>query len=527
MPDKIIMPVGFKVPITGGVITVTVAPSGIDWVWRVDELVKGANRVISYKAVPDADEVEFTELVSVNPTTLTAIAEPEPIWYPWAEALAETAGRAEQSAEDSKLAAIESQTSALASKNAAAGSATESYNFMQAAGGHASYAGSSAFSAGTSAATALGHKNDAESAEAGAVAAESNAKLYRDMANISRSAAESAQLASENAKTDTLSARDEAVAAHGATVTTGEVDENGHLILTRTDTTPIDAGYVVGPPINLVISDINTGPAPATVVGPTGPQGLKGDPGGWTTSVIATGTSLDTVTTPGLYLNPNTNAAAGPSNTVGYGGHLEVISSSGWLIQRYTSIFETRKTYIRYRNSSNTWGNWYTYTTNRVDQTAGRVIYQWDATNNRDQLIYGDTGVRNTTELVNPTNFETALSNRTLNLRRNGSAVTLWGQLQVKAGVSVFSYSTCMFIPSGFRPMAGAGVESTALQVRGNTSFLRLLSLGNDFALQTIAGNSLGNMTAGDVVNVNVTYQTSDSWPNSLPGIAVGTVPYQ
>jgi hypothetical protein len=519
MPDKIIMPVGFKVPITGGVITVTVAPSGIDWVWRVDELVKGANRVISYKAVPDADEVEFTELVSVNPTTLTAIAEPEPIWYPWAEALAETAGRAEQSAEDSKLAAIESQTSALASKNAAAGSATEAYNFMQAAGGHASYAGSSAFSAGTSAATALGHKNDAEAAEAGAVAAESNAKLYRDMANISRSAAESAQLASEDAKTDTLSARDEAVAAHGATVTTGEVDENGHLILTRTDTTPIDAGYVVGPPINLVISDINTGPAPATVVGPTGPQGLKGDPGGWTSSVIAVGTNLDTVITPGLYLNPNTNSTAGPSNTTGYGGHLEVIANAGWIIQRYTSIFETRKIYTRYRNSSNTWGPWYTYTTNRVDQSAGRAIYQWDALNNRDQLIWGDTGWREV-----KADLKTGFTTGSLRIRRFNNLVTVkWDGLQATAQPTnaIPAYTA----PSGF------GVSASDPSYYGwNNLCASTSNVGNMWGAANWGGNlvftqCLGTFSTSYYYNGGITYHTEQAWPNTLPGTAIGGIP--
>jgi hypothetical protein len=526
MPDKIIMPIGFKVPITGGVITVNVAPSGIDWVWRVDELVKGTNRVISYRAVPDIEEIDFTDLVGIDPTSLQPMAEPEPVWYSWAEGLAQAAGNAEQSAEDSKLAAIESQTSALASKNAAAGSATEAYNYMQGAGAHANYAGNSAFSAGNSAATALGHKNDAEASASAAEQAKSDAFLYRDGAQIARTYSEEARDASINAKTDSESARDqsialrdEAIAARGATVTTGLVDENGHLILTRDDTTETDAGYVIGPPINLVISDINTGPAPATVVGPTGPQGPKGDPGGWTTSVITNGTNLDTVITPGLYLNPNVNASAGPSNTAGYGGHLEVIASSGWIIQRYTNIFESRETYIRYRNSSGTWGPWYAHTTARVDQTAGRVIYQWDDVNNRDQIIYGDTGWREV-----KADILTGFTAGSLRIRRVNNLVSIkWDGLQATA-------QPTSGIPA-YTPPTGFGNSASDPSHYGwNNLCASTSNVGNIWATGMWGGKlvftqCIGTFSAGLYYNGGLTYHTEASWPNTLPGTAIGGIP--
>ncbi|WNN94524.1 minor tail protein [Arthrobacter phage Lewando] len=555
MPDKIIMPVGFKVPITGGVITVTVAPSGIDWVWRVDELVKGANRVISYRAVPDADEVEFTELVSVNPTTLSPIAEPEPIWYPWAEALAETAGRAEQSAEDSKLAAIESQGSALASANAAAQSATDASSSRQVAEDKATQAGTSAFNAATSAATALGHKNDAEAAEYSAVAAESNAKLYRDQSQIARGAAESAQLASENARVDTLAARDIAVSANAATVTTGEVDENGHLILTRTDTTPIDAGYVIGPPINLTISDTVTGPETPGIVGPQGPVGPKGDPGPFSAPAwIGTG-NLDAMTTSGFYQQVNGAYATLANNyPVALGGYLLVVyRSAGDIVQEYTpQIHPTTGYRVKYIRSiaGSGWTAWRAFPTSRVDQTAGRVIYQWDPVNNREQLIYGDTGWRSialdsTYGLIAAGNFFGAVNGGVvaeslLQLRRIGNVVYLvGGALQPKQDYSTAARSLCI-LPSGFRSERDGQHVINRYGNNSGDANQRLVNVmpgaswSNPAAVQIVPliDANWNNYAAGGTwpralggIWVWASWTTSDAWPTSLPGIVSGSIP--
>ncbi|UVK58679.1 minor tail protein [Arthrobacter phage Argan] len=558
MPDKIIMPIGFKVPITGGVITVNVAPSGIDWVWRVDELVKGMSRVISYKAVPDQEEIDFTELVSVNPLSLSPLAEPEPIWYPWAEALAETTARAEQSAEDSKLAAIDSQDSALASKNSAAGSATEAYNYMQAAGGHANYAGTSAFSAGTSAATALGHKNDAEAAEFGAQAAESNAILYRDQANIARTAAETAQLGSEAARNDAVNAKlgaeDAMVAAQqltDVTVTTGLVDENGHLILSRTDTTEVDAGYVIGPPINLSIVGTTTSPSSEVVVGPQGPIGPKGDPGGWLAStVIAIGASLDTITTSGLYLNPSSNWAMGPANAT-TGGHLEVISSSGYVYQRYVNINEQRKVFTRTRNSAGTWTAWRGANTVRVDQTAGRAIYMWDDVNSRDQLIWGDTGWRSIANdpsygVVAAGNYfgmpnGATIADGMLKIRRVGSTVWLTsnGPIQPKQDYSTTTRNVCI-LPPGFRTAAESAHLICRYGNNGGDPNQRLVFVGPganwtnpaylsatpliDSNWNNFAANSGWPKQYGGIWLFG-SWETTDAWPTTLPGTASGSIP--
>jgi hypothetical protein len=427
---------------------------------------------------------------------------------------------------------------------------------MQAAGGHASYAGSSAFSAGTSAATALGHKNDAEAAEAGAVTAESNAKLYRDMANISRSAAESAQLASEDAKTDTLEARDIAVAAHGATVTTGEVDENGHLILTRTDTTPIDAGYVVGPPINLMITDTVTGPETPGIVGPQGPVGPKGDPGPFSAPAwIGTG-NLDTMTTSGFYQQVNGSYATLANNyPVALGGYLLVVyRSAGDIVQEYTpQIHPTtgyRTKYIRSIAGSG-WTAWRAFNTSRVDQTAGRVIYEWDSVNNREQLIYGDTGWRNialdpTYGVVAVGNFFGMPNGATLpadvvRLRRVGNQVFLGGQgpLQPKQDYSNTTRNICG-LPQGFRSSGANEFTVSRYGNNGGDSLQRLvmLSPGADYAnpayvqaTPLIDSNWNGYATGGTWPRTYggiwpwATWLTNEAWPTSLPGTAAGTIP--
>jgi hypothetical protein len=527
--------VGFRVPLKNGITDIVVAPTEKNWAWRVDILIPGAPRTTTHVAVPNVEEIDFTDLVVVDPSTLQPKAKPDPIWYSWVDGLALTTANAEQAAQDAKLSAEGSQTSALNSANIATDKATVATEKAAEATDKAAQAGTSAFNSAASAASALGHKNDAEAAETGALAAESNAKLYRDGANIARTASEAARDGSVVAKDAAIQARlgaeqahTEAVALNDITITTGDVDSLGNLILTRTDGTTKDAGRVILP-TELTIGEVETGPMVPGIVGPQGPQGPKGDPGGWTIGpVISAGTSLDTITSPGLYLNASANSGAAPSNNTGYGGHLEVIANANWIIQRYTNIFEVRETYIRYRNSSGTWGPWYAQTTARVDQTAGRAIYQWDDINNRDQIIYGDTGWRDVRSLVNTANFDT--TTRVMNLRREGSTVRLSGQLQVLAGVTAFSYSTFLAIPIGFRVPSGipfmVGTETTALQIRTITALLRLLTSGNDVAIQTINGTgTLGNMAAGDVINISTSWSTSDAWPNTLPGTAVGSIP--
>jgi len=203
------------------------------------------------------------------------------------------------------------------------------------------------------------------------------------------------------------------------------------------------------------------------------------------------------------------------------------------VLQQYESIDGTVGSPVIYQRvsfNSTTWSSWRIFASSRVDQAAGRVIYEWDPVNGRDQLIYGDTGWRNVTALVNAANFETGLTTRQMYLRRENYTVTMAGQVQVLAGAAAFSYSTFLPIPGGFRPLGGfaslGAMESTAIQVRGSTALLRMMTVGNDVALQTIPGTgTLGNMTAGDVINIVGRWSVTEVWPTVLPGTASGSIP--
>jgi hypothetical protein len=455
------------------------------------------------------------------------MAEPEPVWYSWAEGLAQAAGNAEQSAEDSKLAAIESQTSALASKNAAAGSATEAYNYMQGAGAHANYAGNSAFSAGNSAAIALGHKNDAEASASAAEQAKSDAFLYRDGAQIARTYSEEARDASINAKTGSESARDqsialrdEAIAARGATVTTGLVDENGHLILTRDDTTETDAGYVVGPPVELSVVDTVTGPPAPGTPGPIGP---KGDPGGITLGTVLTSTSnLNTYKTSGVYRLGTTYsgllALNFPRDTDS--GVLVIYERvvGQTLIQEWHSMqLQGKGYYLRHMTNTDVWSIWRFITTTRVDQTAGRAMYQWDDLNNRDQLVWGDTG--NRALGMSAITWGAVVTDPDVMLRRMGQYVTLTVTRWTPPTDQMVVPRNILTLPTGFRP----GVSMYSLPFVNRATVPKL---------ETVDLVSTGVMTANNAsfaAGVNhyfaMTFPTADPWPTTLPGVASGTIP--
>lgn len=246
------------------------------------------------------------------------------------------------------------------------------------------------------------------------------------------------------------------------------------------------------------------------VKGDQGIQGVKGDAGGWGPStILTTGTSFDTLTTNGLYFNPVANVAMapGPGST---GGHLEVIGAASWILQRYTPMSEPRSVYSRVRNSSLTWLPWYTENATRVDQTAGRVIYQYDNVNNREQMIYGDTGVR----IIPMDNG----FNGSLSIRRTDSTVTLFGVVRRPPGGSLNGVFLAA-VPAGFAPTSGAW---TFMPVRHNAAM-------NWFTLYRRSTELMFEGSTGDLdgteCRFEVSWTTSATWPTTLPGSASGSIP--
>lgn len=255
------------------------------------------------------------------------------------------------------------------------------------------------------------------------------------------------------------------------------------------------------------------------------PQGEKGEPGGLINPIaLNPGEDANNLTASGLYRVVSSNATTAlnwPRDNMG--AHIMVLRGASTVITQVAYPLATNQPKGQYHRwqVSGTWGPWQFIPAQRVDQTAGRAIYTYDDLNNREQLVWGDTGIRTVTASV-LASFDSSGATRNLNIRRAGATVSISGQLLVAAGATSATQMAAYPIPAGFRP--SNGVESTALQIRGNTSTLRAYTNGNDFCLQSMGG-SLGNLTAGDIVNVNITYFTTEAWPSSLPGVAFGAIP--
>lgn len=137
-----------------------------------------------------------------------------------------------------------------------------------------------------------------------------------------------------------------------------------------------------------------------------------------------------------------------------------------------------------------------------VKETAGRTVSVWDYLNNREQLIYGETGKRNILgDLVGATGGTATLS-------RSGNMVQF-----ICYGVSFSNiFSAIYFLPSGFRPIT-AGANLAALHL-GQTSHARTLLSDYTYSISTRGGEN------DKPAYIDLTFQTSDPWPTSLPGVA-------
>lgn len=139
-----------------------------------------------------------------------------------------------------------------------------------------------------------------------------------------------------------------------------------------------------------------------------------------------------------------------------------------------------------------------------VKQDVGRVITAWDYLNNREQMIYGDTGERDVSELVNP--YLSGIAK----LSRSGN----WVQLEFDA--LIFQAAAANFVqvanllPSGFRPNSSYQyfntVSRTSLE---NVSAVRISKAG---------GITVYGLLANEPQFGVFVWRTSEPWPSSLPG---------
>lgn len=256
------------------------------------------------------------------------------------------------------------------------------------------------------------------------------------------------------------------------------------------------------------------------------PRGNKGDPGGFVQGTdLSVSTNLNDIKTPGLYRNWTASAATPLNNypVSNASSVLEVLTAASPtdVIQRLTPVAggatgSGLAMYVR-RFFGGTWTTWRAYTSARVDQTAGRAIYQWDDVNAREQLVYGDTGWRNVAADLSPSDFA-----GTVFVRRQGGLVTV--HINVTPADVTRENATIYTLPSGFRPDNPPSSLFYAIGRQGNSLKLTQMTVNSSGALA--ARTATNNWVPADgAFQVQATFPTSQTWPTTLPGIASGTIP--
>lgn len=150
-------------------------------------------------------------------------------------------------------------------------------------------------------------------------------------------------------------------------------------------------------------------------------------------------------------------------------------------------------------------------------QTAGRVVTAWDYLNNREQLIYGDTGERDITAL------SARVAAGKVYIQRVGPDVTLTLSMvklsDVAGGASVDLFAPGV-IPAGFRHR-----RTTWYPVKANGA----TAVANAFRQFGITASGwlpiYSSAALEDEYRAVIKYTTSDPWPAALPGTAAGSIP--
>jgi len=79
-PAAIVLPAEFRVPLVAGVADVEVEPTTLEWVWTVMEVFSGVPAKRKYFTVPDVATVDYTDLVEIDPATLSPVTPASPAW---------------------------------------------------------------------------------------------------------------------------------------------------------------------------------------------------------------------------------------------------------------------------------------------------------------------------------------------------------------------------------------------------------------------------------------------------------------
>ena len=87
-PDTVVVPAPFHLDIPdNGLVSLELEPTGADWAWSLTFMLTGIAKWTDTVTVPDADAVDYPDLVRVDPATLEPDAAPEAAWWAALEAL--------------------------------------------------------------------------------------------------------------------------------------------------------------------------------------------------------------------------------------------------------------------------------------------------------------------------------------------------------------------------------------------------------------------------------------------------------
>ena len=150
-----------------------------------------------------------------------------------------------------------------------------------------------------------------------------------------------------------------------------------------------------------------------------------------------------------------------------------------------------------------------------VDQTAGRTVKVWDYLNNREQMVYGDTGWRSlTVPAVAPLEGTGSIL-----IRRVGSRVTLQFDSVGYTGAGTPEYMTAAgFLPNGFCPEYFDNPHGLISNISTNRFyFIGILQASRlRFSHFLVAAPGIGT----NALRGQISWTTTQTWPTTLPGVA-------
>lgn len=239
-------------------------------------------------------------------------------------------------------------------------------------------------------------------------------------------------------------------------------------------------------------------------------------------------TDVDTFRTPGVYRFTGA-ATTSPNLPTQLSGVLTVTRVNGDtnVMQEYRPFSGTavrrRGYYMRTAaNSATAFDAWDFVSPVRFDTTAGRAAYIVDSVAQREQRIYGDTGWRDVTSLLDSAKWDYASSNFHVLMRRVGDNVQMVARLKTVGAVA--AGDTFLTAPTGFRgpvPAPGAAPFSVGpVAAPTGVGHIRTAPFSVTGVLDFRSA-----IAATTEISFALSWLTTEAWPTTLPGAASGTIP--